>query len=165
MRLELHLILWVTAAASVGAVLFHSSAEFSQIPSIGSGAAMEVAVLEDASSGPMAASTDGGFPRTLPQIDKGARWLFAVVEQAAIEAPQPTEIASSLPVLKGIISGADGLRAVFALTPGAADYVVAATGQSVGEYRIKDIAADRVLGVSAGGDEVTFNLRGAGEHP
>ncbi len=76
-----------------------------------------------------------------------------------------TEVAAAPPVLKGIISSADGLRAVFAVTPTATDYVVAATGQSVGEYRIKDIASDRVLGISAGGDEVTFNLRGAGEHP
>lgn len=77
----------------------------------------------------------------------------------------PTEVPSVQPVLKGVISGAEGLRAVFVLAPDATDYVVAATGQSVGEYRIKDIASDRVLGVSAGGEEVTFNLRGAGEHP
>lgn len=57
------------------------------------------------------------------------------------------------------------MRAVFAPGPAATDYVVAATGQNVGEYRIKDIASDRVLGVSAGGEMVTFNLRGAGEHP
>ncbi|OEO31852.1 hypothetical protein VW23_014340 [Devosia insulae DS-56] len=165
MRVELHLILWVTAVVSISAVLFHGSAEVSQIPSMGSGAALEVAVLQDGSSGPMTASTDVDFPRSLPQIDEGARWLFAVAGPAEIEAPLPTEVASTPPVLKGIISSAGGLRAVFALTPQATDYVVAATGEEVGEYRIKDIAADRVLGVSAGGDEVTFNLRGAGEHP
>lgn len=165
MRAELHLILWVTAAASVGTVLFRSSAEVTQIPSIGSGAAMEVAVLEDKNLGPTAASTDAVFPRSLPGIAEDARLLFAVAGPPKTAPPVSTEVASTPPVLKGIISSAGGLRAVFALAPAATDYIVAATGQNVGEYRIKDIAADRVLGISAGGEEVTFNLRGAGEHP
>lgn len=165
MRVELHLILWVTAAASIGAVLFHSNAEHSQIPSIGSGTAMEVAVLGSKNPGPRTPSKDAHFPRQLPDIDEDARALFVVSGQPEIEPPLPSEVASAPPVLKGIISSAGGPRAVFAVDPTAIDYVVAAIGQSVGEYRIKDIASDRVLGISAGGDEVTFNLRGAGEHP
>jgi hypothetical protein len=126
---------------------------------------MEVAVLEDRNLGPTTASNDAIFPRPLPGIDEDVRLLFAVTGQQEIEPPLSTSVASVRPVLKGIISSAGGLRAVFALDPAATDYVVAATGQSVGAYRIKGIAADRVLGISAGGDEVTFNLRGAGEHP
>jgi len=165
MRNELHLILWVTAVASLSAVLFRSSFEVPQIPSPLSGSAAEVSVLASANLGPADASIEAPLPLSLPDLDEDARPLFEVggPPQAVEVAPHSTPGAGP-PMLKGIISSADGLRAVFVLDGTTTDYKVAGPGESVGEYRIKDVAADRVFAVSAGGDDVTFNLRGAGEH-
>lgn len=165
-RAELHLILWVTAAAAVSAVLFRSSFEVPQIPSPRSGSAAEVSVLGHEGSGAPTASADLNIPRSLPQIDNAARSLFKVgsLPQSPEVAPSSAP-ASAPPVLKGIISGVEGLRGVFVLDAAATAYVVAGPGESIGEYRIKDVAADHVVAVSTGGDDVTFNLRGAGEHP
>ena len=163
MRVELHLFLWVTAAVAIGTVLFRGPGDVPQIPSVQSGTELEGSLLasEEAQS---AATVTLQFPRSLPDIDKRVRPLFtAVGTTPSVEAPV-AEVVAALPILKGIISGADGLHAVFVLDP-ATSYVVVGPGESIGAYQIKDVAMDRVLGVSAGGEEVTFNLRGAGEHP
>lgn len=166
MRAELHLILWVTAVASLSAVIFRGSFEAPQISLPVSGSVAEVSVLASTTSGQTVGDIASSFPRSLPDLDEDARPLFDVGE-----LPQVLEVGahnvpeSGPPLLKGIISGADGLRAVFVLDATTTEYRVAGPGESIGEFRIKDVTADRVLAVSAGGDDVTFNLRGAGEHP
>lgn len=165
MRAELHLILWVTAAVTVGAVLFRSSDDVAQIPSVGRGAAMEVSVPATEGNAAVPGRADLPFPRLIPSIDLTARPIFRVGNVPAEVAPPLAQPAAASPVLKGIISSSSGLRAVFVLDPNTTDYSVVSVGDSIGAYQIKDVSMDRVLGVSAGGDEVTFNLRGAGEHP
>ena len=73
--------------------------------------------------------------------------------------------ASTPPMLKGIISGARGLQAVFSPASAPTDYLVVGRGERIDGYQIEEVAADRVFAVSAGGENVTFNLRGVGEHP
>lgn len=167
MRFELHLILWVTAAVSLSAVLFHGTVGVAEISmsgatSVGHQRSLQVEAVEQG-----AIKTTEMFPRPLPDVSQHTRRLFNIVaELQPVETAAPTvSVEPGLPMLKGVVSGVDGLRAVFAMDATSADYIVAGPGDSVAGYRIEDVAADRVSAVSAGGDDVTFNLRGAGEHP
>lgn len=167
MRLEAQLILWVTALLSLGATLFHGTFNNAQLSS-------EVSELEElnieAHDGAVDSSSAKNlhlFPRRFVEVDQSVRSLFEVeIPAFSAETVVPAIISEpELPVLKGVVSSAQGLRAVFALGVNEGHYVVAAPGDDIGGYQIDKIEAGEVSAVSASGELATFNLRGAGEHP
>jgi len=166
MRLELHLILWVTAGLAVVAALFHGDSTQLRISSRVPESA-ELYVLHDSEQ----RSPSGRFNRALlgvsaGEFEPGSR-LFAVTASPVSngDAGIPVaEVPQVVPILKGILDGEEGRRAVFA-AEGLGAYRTAAEGDTVAGYLIEEIGSDRVVATGADNDAVTFTLRGAGERP
>lgn len=96
--------------------------------------------------------------------DISVRPMFAVIAipLAQVQVSLAPEAALP-PVLKGVLGGADGRMAVFSRDAVGAEVVTVSPGEAVAEYRIEQIGEDFVTAVSPAGEEVRFELRGAGE--
>jgi len=164
MRLELHLFLWVTAGLALviqfsGGVRLPEQVSFedSQIR----------AQIVDIKSGDHDINSDTSLAEDRVGsvvYDPSVRPMFTVI--AVSEAPAQVFVAPDVaipPVLKGVLSGVNGRRAVFSPEPGATEVVTASPGETVADYRIEQIGEDYVTAVSPMGEQLRIELRGAGE--
>lgn len=101
----------------------------------------------------------------LAEYDQSVRPMFNVISMSP-SASQAELLAGQqivLPVLKGVLTWDAGRKAVFTREPIGSDYILVGVGEAVSDYRIDTIGQDFVTAVSPTGEEVRFELRGAGE--
>jgi hypothetical protein len=167
MRIELRLILWVTALAMFSLVIFRG---FSQAPSLTlpdierDGAEASESLHRVATITPAPERRD---ELLLPEIDAAARPMFEIVagipEPMIVEVERPVEVYP--PKLKGIVEQGGRFLAVFSEGSGDSPYSVVGVGDSVQGYRVRAIESDHVAAESSSRETVIFKLRGAGELP
>jgi hypothetical protein len=165
MRLELHLFLWVTAGLAVllqltGGILLSEKVVIEQSAVRVQLVVDDTEMVEnDAVSGRIAKWTEFAL------YDKSVRPMFSVnyITLPVAPAEFAAEPQTVPPVLKGVLGGDGGRKAVFTLDPAGADYIAVGVGETVSDYRIEAIGQDFVTAVSPAGEEVRFELRGAGE--
>lgn len=157
LRLEGIAILWVVAMACVAANFWPRAADADR--------AVSSDPVETASVGYVAAAAkpDSRFPRVLPEPPATGRNLFEVVE--VVESQQPVPPTAPMPLLRGVISDGQTIRAVFATAPDGSGTVTAALSDSVGDYRVDAITPDDVTLAGPDGKTITLKLRGSGELP
>lgn len=155
LRLEGLAILWVVASACV-AVDFLPHA---------TGRPVATDPVETARLGYVAPAggTTSRFPRVLPDPPAAGRNLFEVAE--AVESRPPALPAAPLPLLRGVISDGQSVRAVFATGSDGTGTVTAAVSDAVGDYRVDAITPDDVSLAGPDGKTITLKLRGSGEQP
>jgi hypothetical protein len=160
LRLEVHLFLWVTAAAFVALAIFGSSAI---APPILFDQDAVPAVATNTAAPPAMALSIALLPNQFTTIDHSSRSLFPAPEPLP-DLPDVVvaDQASVMPVLKGIVSSEAELRAVFALDSDA--YLVLGVGDQVADFTIVSISTNEVLARDTAGRDQIFPLRGAGEN-
>lgn len=165
MRLELHLFLWVTAGLAVflqlsGGIRLPEKLAFDQ-----SLVRAQLAVDDSDNSRTDLVPKIITERTGMVEYDRSMRSMFNT-RFVKITDSQP-DFAIGLqvipPVLKGVLGGDEGRRAVFTRDPSSADYIAVGVGGTVSDYRIVAIGQDFVTAVSPTGEEVTLELRGAGE--
>ena len=165
MRLELHLFLWVTAGLAVllqlsGGIRLPEKLTFDQ-------SLVRAQLAVDDTDNSRTDLVPGRITARTGMVgyDRSIRSMFNT-RLVTFQDSQP-EFAIGLqvipPVLKGVLGGDEGRRAVFARGPSGADYIAVGVGETVSDYRIVAIGQDFVTAVSPAGEEVTLELRGAGE--
>lgn len=166
MRIELHLILWVTALVSLAVPIFHGNSKSVEVefPS------RDPTVMTVDSKPPDPSGKDEPtadiLSRQLPEFDAQARPLFYIKDVASEGTPNVVAAAEPdvLPVLKGIVSSGNDLRGIF-FVEADGSYVSAAVGDEVGSLRVVSIQPDRLQMAPAAGKPITLVLRGVGENP
>lgn len=167
MRLEFHLILWVTAG--IAGMLILSSGT---LPSAKTSLPFDGNLNEQIATSPEGFEQTGIRRLTYPELsfadyDDSVRGLFPRVESVSITTPTPREenLATALPILKGMLSDGVIRKAVFAADPSASQYVVRGVGEQITDYRILEIGEDFVVAAAPSGEVISFKLRGTGEAP
>lgn len=164
MRLELHLFLWVTAGLAVLVQLSGGLRLPAQIPFDGVSVRAQLADANGQSADEKVDihSLEGRIGAA--DYDYAIRPMFTVIAAPEIQPAIVTlSETASPPELKGMLGGDDGRRAVFSNKPGTAEVVIVSAGAEVAGYRIELVGEDFVLATAPTGDEVRFELRGAGE--
>jgi hypothetical protein len=164
MRLELHLFLWVTAGLALVTQLSGGVRLLEKV-SVGS-APIRAQIVDEKYDN---IDVNPGASPVMDRVesvtyDPSVRPMFTVI--AEYEAPAQIIVAHEvaiLPVLKGVLLGVNGRRAVFSPEPGATEVVTASAGETVADFRIEQVGEDYVTAVSPTGEQVRFELRGAGE--
>jgi hypothetical protein len=164
MRLELHLFLWVTAGLAL-VIQLSGGVRLPEQVSLG-GASIRAQIVDGKSGDPDINSETSPVVDRVGSVvyDPSVRPMFTVI--AVSEAPAQVFVAPEVampPILKGVLGGVDGRRAVFSTEPGATDVVTVSPGETVTDYRIEQVGEDYVTAVSPTGEQVRFELRGAGE--
>jgi hypothetical protein len=161
LRLELHLFLWVTAAAFVALAIFRSSAD---APPILFDQDAVPAVATKTAAPPASALAIALLPDQFASLDHNSRPIFAVPAEPPRDLPNDVvaDHPSVLPVLKGIVSSEAELRAVFASPPDV--YLVLGVGDRVADFTIVSISANEVLARDSAGQDRVLPLRGPGEN-
>lgn len=160
MRIEGHALLWGIAAVSVVAALLlpriHPVIGHQTLPQSGDAANIGyVASEEDSAS---------AFPRTLPALPTGGRSLFPPTLQIANVA-EPNLPNQPTPILKGLISDGEVVRAVFATSSDVSAVVTAGVADAVADFLVSAIEADNVTLTAPDGATIVLTLRGPGEMP
>lgn len=165
MRLELHLFLWVTAGLAVllqlsGGIHLSEKVVIEQLAVRAQLVFDDTAIVGNDAVPGRIAERDG-----FVAYDQSVRPMFNVGSMTLPVAPPEVsaEPQTVLPVLKGVLGGDAGRNAVFTADPAGAGYITAGVGETVSDYRIEVIGQDFVTAVSPSGEEIRFELRGAGE--
>jgi hypothetical protein len=164
LRIELQLILWVTAGVLAALIVFRSDgggailvSDLTSAPPIADATSPSAAI-------PKRIDVDPAPVSQLDEIASRSRSIFSVavdpVPARPIEAAVPSRV---LPILKGIFSIGSEKRAVFLAHSDAGGYVSADVGDEVDDVTITLIDAERVVAVDADEKTYSFTLRGAGE--
>jgi type II secretory pathway component PulC len=162
MRFEVHLILWVTAAAAIGASLFVGSHGDSELSS----SARAAISLEQSPPAPTTAdpTNDSEQREVFPDINTSARSLFTVSTETMPEVILPGG-QEMLPVLIGVFASMGRLTAMV-IENGGTQTTLVQEGALVGGFVVQEISMDGiVLENSADGAQSSILLRGAGELP
>jgi hypothetical protein len=166
MRVELRVILWVTALAVIGLAVLRG---FWHVPQLSSRDVVQDMVATSKLTAPVVGAVREAASRrsaSLPDVDVTSRPMFDIV--AAVAAPviveETIETEVYLPILKGIIEQDEHFLAVFSLPP-EPSYTTIAVGDRFQGYRVLSIGGDFVSVLSPSNETVIFRLRGAGELP
>lgn len=163
MRLEIHLILWVTAVALVTASLFIGWRGETELNSL----ARASIGLEQDETNPIhdqQATVEGRGTAALPSINPSARSIFPSV-MPMVGYEQPILSVNALPVVVGIFSTA-GRMAALIVESGGLQPKLFEEGDALGNFVIRHISMDGVvLENTADGTQESILLRGAGELP